>query len=96
MSTETNAVDPVKSWTPEQNATIDGLQQRLGWSRVQAIHKLRQGEKAGKTPAQIRNATQRQRRAPSPGNPRSPLSPLARATPTPLKVVAVSTTSNSW
>src|SRR5437660_3213754 len=53
MSTETNAVDPVKSWTPEQNATIDGLQQELGWSRVQAIHKLRQGEKAGKTPAQI-------------------------------------------
>ena len=53
MSTESNAVDPVKSWTPEQNATIDGLQQKLGWSRVQAIHKLRQGEKAGKTPAQI-------------------------------------------
>src|SRR5438105_15167532 len=53
MSAETNAVDPMKSWTPEQNSTIDGLQQKLGWSRVQAIHKLRQGEKAGKTPAQI-------------------------------------------
>lgn len=53
MSAEINAVDPVKSWTPEQNATIDGLQQKLGWSRVQAIHKLRQGEKAGKTPTQI-------------------------------------------
>ena len=53
MSTETNAVDPLKSWTPEQNATIDGLQQKLGWSRVQAIHKLRQGEKVGKTPAQV-------------------------------------------
>lgn len=43
----------ITSWTPEQNTTIDGLQQKLGWSRVQAIHKLRQGEKAGKTPAQI-------------------------------------------
>src|SRR6184192_2460114 len=53
MSTETNAVGPVKSWTPEQNAAIDGLQQKLGWSRVQAIHKLRQGEKAGKTPALV-------------------------------------------
>lgn len=53
MNVETNAVDPVKSWTPEQNATIDGLQQKLGWSRVQSIHKLRQGEKAGKTPTQI-------------------------------------------
>ena len=50
MSTEkTN----ITTWTPEQNATIDGLQQKLGWSRVQAIHKLRQGEKAGKTPEQI-------------------------------------------
>ncbi len=50
MSTEkTN----ITTWTPEQNATIDGLQQKLGWSRVQAIHKLRQGEKAGKTPAQV-------------------------------------------
>jgi len=53
MTAETNALGPVKSWTPEQNATIDGLQQKLGWSRVQAIHKLRQGEKAGRTPAQI-------------------------------------------
>src|SRR6266481_2273306 len=50
MSTEkTN----ITTWTPEQNATIDGLQQKLGWSRVQAIHKLRQGEKAGKTPTQV-------------------------------------------
>src|SRR2546429_9535862 len=48
MSTETNAAGPVKSETPGQNAAIDGLQQKLGWSRVQAIHKLRQGEKAGK------------------------------------------------
>jgi len=36
----------ITSWTPEQNATIDGLQQKLGWSRVQAIHKLRQGRVA--------------------------------------------------
>jgi len=43
----------ITTWTPEQNATIDGLQQKLGWSRVQSIHKLRQGEKAGKTPAQV-------------------------------------------
>jgi hypothetical protein len=43
----------IPAWTPEQNATIDGLQQKLGWSRIKAIHKLREGEKAGKTPEQI-------------------------------------------
>src|SRR5260370_20573412 len=50
MSTEkTN----ITTWSPEQHATIDGLQQKLGLSRVQSIHKLRQGEKAGKTAAQV-------------------------------------------
>ncbi len=50
MTTDAKAV---QHWTPEQNATIDGLQQKLGWTRIKAIHKLREGEKAGKTPEQI-------------------------------------------
>jgi hypothetical protein len=50
MTTDAKAV---QSWTPEQNATIDGLQQKLGWTRLKAIHKLREGEKAGRTPEQI-------------------------------------------
>jgi hypothetical protein len=50
METEKTSIP---AWTPEQNATIDGLQQKLGMSRLKAIHKLREGEKAGKTPEQI-------------------------------------------
>jgi hypothetical protein len=50
MTTDAKAV---QHWTLEQNATIDGLQQKLGWTRIKAIHKLREGEKAGKTPEQI-------------------------------------------
>ena len=104
MKTETG-------WNDQQEQVIAMYQEKLGMSRSNAIRKLRGQELRGITAAQILTAPvepklkqvhekpaprRRARKAPSQSNPRSPLSPLARATPTPSKVVAVSTTSNSW